>query len=212
MAKVSIGKGTLEAPLPDVMVSCGDIDGEKNIITIGWTGIVNTSPPMCYISVMPSRYSHDIIERNGEFVINLVNEKLTREMDFCGVKSGRDIDKFRETGLSPQRCRFVSCPAIKESPVSIECIVKDKIPLGSHDMFLAEIVNVTVCEDLIDGRGRVRFEDAGLIAGVHGGYYPVGRHPAGSFGYSVMKPKTKKRKEKERAAARRAAQRNRKRK
>lgn len=205
MAKVSIGKGALLAPLPDVMVSCGDISGEKNIITVGWTGMINTTPPMCYISVMPSRYSHDIIAESREFVINLVSEKLTRAMDLCGVKSGRDIDKFRLTGLTPQKCSCVNCPAIAESPVSIECRVIDTVPLPSHDMFLAEIVNVTVDERLIDEAGKVRFESAGLVAGVHGGYYPVSSRQAGSFGYSVMKPKTRKRKEKEKAAARRAA-------
>lgn len=208
--KKSIGAGTLESPLPAVMVSCGDMDGEKNIITIAWTGIVNSEPPLCYISVRKSRYSHDIIEREGEFVINLVTEELTKTMDWCGVKSGRDFDKFKETGLTPALSEKVKCPSIAESPVSLECRIIDKKKLPSHDMFIAEIVNVTVSEDLITKDGKVHFEKAGFAASVHGEYFGIKEEPIGRFGFSIMKPSTKKRIEKEKKAARRQKYRNKK--
>ena len=190
--KKTIKPGTLLMPLPAVMVSCGSIE-KPNIITIAWTGIVNSTPPMTYISVRKSRYSHDLIAESGEFVINLTTEALTFATDYCGVKSGRDVDKFQEMELTPQACAQVQCPMIAESPVNLECKLREVHAYPSHDMFVAEIVAVHVDEELIDEKGRFEMEKAGLMAYVHGQYFGIKKHPIGSFGYAVMKPKTKKR-------------------
>lgn len=190
--KKTIKPGTLLMPLPAVMVSCGSIE-KPNIITIAWTGIVNSTPPMTYISVRKSRYSHDLIAESGEFVINLTTEALTFATDYCGVKSGRDVDKFQEMELTPQTCAQVQCPMIAESPVNLECKVREVHAYPSHDMFVAEIVAVHVDEELIDEKGRFEMEKAGVMAYVHGQYFGIKKHPIGSFGYAVMKPKTKKR-------------------
>ena len=141
MAKVQWKAGTFIYPIPAVMVSCGTME-KSNIITVAWTGILNTNPAMCYISVRPERYSHDIIKENGEFVINLTTEKLARATDWCGVISGRNRDKFKEMKLTKEKGNFVKAPLIKESPVSVECRVKEIIPLGSHDMFVAEVLSI----------------------------------------------------------------------
>ncbi len=209
--KRTFGPGTLLSPLPTIMVSCGDIDGEKNIITIGWTGIINSEPPMTYISVRKSRYSHDIIEKSGEFVINLVNKKLVRANDFCGVKSGRDVDKFAEQNLTAIAGENVKCPLIAESPVNLECKLVQKIELPSHDMYMAEILAVHVDEKYVNAAGKIEFGKMELVAYNHGEYYSLSDEKLGSFGYSIMKPKTKLRKEKEERGARRARQRMRKR-
>ena len=185
-------------PLPAVMVSCQEPDGKPNIITVAWTGTVCSDPAMVYISVRPERFSHGIIEGTGEFVINLVNEPLTRSMDFCGVRSGRDMDKFAECGLHPVPSETVGAPSIAESPVCIECRVKKVIPLGSHDMFLAEVSAVTVDEKLMDEKGKFHLNQAGLVAYSHGEYYSLGAC-IGSFGYSVRK-KTASAKKKSTAA------------
>ncbi len=179
-------------PVPAVMVSCGD-GTQNNIITIAWTGIINSDPPMTYISVRKERFSHDIIKRTGEFVINLTTDKLAFATDYCGVKSGRDVDKFREQGLTPEKSCVVGCPSIAESPVNLECRVTEIKQLPSHDMFIAEIVSVSVDEDIIDEKDRICLEEAGLIAYSHGHYYRLRRQETGRFGYSVMKPKTRKR-------------------
>jgi flavin reductase (DIM6/NTAB) family NADH-FMN oxidoreductase RutF len=192
MAKKHFKAGDILAPLPAVMVSCGD-KKVKNIITIAWTGIINSDPPMTYISVRKSRYSHDIIEKTGEFVINLTTEALAKKTDWAGVKSGRDVDKFKELELTPVKAKNLSCPMIKECPVNIECRVTEIRELGSHDMFMAEIVGLNIDEELIDEKGRFMFENAHLISYVHGEYYGLKSKPLGRFGYSVMKPKTKKR-------------------
>lgn len=184
--------GTLLSPVPAVMVSCGEGD-KKNIITIGWTGIINSEPPMTYISVRKSRHSHHIIEESGEFVINLTTDKLAFATDYCGVKSGRDVDKFKELGLTPGSCSKVKCPMIAESPVNMECRVTEVKSYPSHDMFVAEIVAVHVDEEIIDQKGRIDLSAAGLISYVHGEYFGIKKEPIGKFGYSVMKPKTKKR-------------------
>lgn len=184
--------GTLLSPVPAVMVSCGEGD-KKNIITIGWTGIINSEPPMTYISVRKSRHSHRIIEESGEFVINLTTDKLAFATDYCGVKSGRDVDKFKELGLTPESCSKVKCPMIAESPVNMECRVTEVKSYPSHDMFVAEIVAVHVDEEIIDQKGRIDLSAAGLISYVHGEYFGIKKEPIGKFGYSVMKPKTKKR-------------------
>jgi len=196
MGKIQFKPGTMLNPVPAVMVSCGNGD-EKNIITIAWTGIVNTDPPMTYVSVRKERHSHDIIKKNGEFVINLTTEKLAFATDYCGVRSGRDVDKFKEQNLTPAESQVVSCPSIAESPVNIECRVTEIKELGSHDMFLAEIVSVSVDEDLMDEKGRLCLEEAGMIAYNHGHYFGLKKNEIGRFGYSVMKPKTRKRINKE---------------
>lgn len=190
--KKTFKPGAVLSPVPAVMVSCGD-QKEKNIITIAWTGIINSEPPMTYISVRKSRHSHDIISKNGEFVINLVSEELTFAADYCGVKSGRDTDKFKEMKLTAIPGERVDCPMIAEAPVNLECKVKEVHEYPSHDMFVAEIVNMHVNEELVDEKGKIDFAAAGLVAYVHGEYYGMKKSPIGRFGYSVMKPKTKKR-------------------
>ena len=180
------------SPVPAVMVSLGEGE-EANIITIAWTGIINSRPPMTYVSIRKSRFSHDILMKTGEFVINLTTEALASKTDWCGVKSGRDLDKWKETGLTKEKASVVKCPMIKESPVNLECKVTEVKELGSHDMFMAEIVKVHVDESIIDEDGHFDVVGAGLIAYIHGHYYGIRRKPLGRFGFSVMKPKTKKR-------------------
>lgn len=185
MSKVVWKPGTLLAPVPAVMVSCGTME-KSNIITIAWTGIVNSDPAMTYISVRPSRYSYDLIRESGEFVINLTNDKLIRATDLCGVRSGRDGDKFQLAKLTKEPASQLACPMIAESPISLECRVKQVLPLGSHDMFLAEIVAVNVDESLLDEKGKLHLSRAGLMSYSHGEYFGQGRR-LGSFGCSVRK-------------------------
>lgn len=185
MSKITWKAGTLEYPLPPVMVSCGTID-KPNIMTAAWTGIINSEPPMTYVSIRPERYSHDIIKESGEFVINLPTTKLLTAVDFCGVKSGKDINKFKEMKLRAGKCSQVAAPQILESPVSLECKVKDVVSYGSHDMFVAEIVAVNVDDGLVDENGKLCLEKADLVAYVHNGYFTLGRK-VGFFGFSVCK-------------------------
>ncbi len=173
-------------PLPAVMVSCARPQERPNIVTLAWTGTVCSDPAMVSISVRPERYSHDIIEETGEFVINLTTEKLACAMDYCGCRSGRKVDKFKETNLTPAKAARVSAPLIQESPVNIECRVKQKIGLGSHDMYLAEVLCVDVDEQYLDKKGEFHMEDAGLMVYSHGTYYGLGKK-LGTFGYSVKK-------------------------
>ena len=187
MAKVQWKAGTFIYPIPAVMVSCGTME-KSNIITVAWTGILNTNPAMCYISVRPERYSHDMIKENGEFVINLTTEKLARATDWCGVRSGRDYDKFKEMKLTKEKANFVKAPLIKESPVSVECRVKEIIPLGSHDMFVAEVLSIDADEKYIDEKGAFDISKCNLMAYANGGYYPLGKK-IGKFGFSVQKKK-----------------------
>lgn len=190
--KHSFKPGTMLYPLPAVMVSCGASPDEYNIITVAWTGTICSDPPMCYISIRPERHSYDIIRRTGEFVINLTTESLARATDWCGVRSGRDYNKFREMKLTPEPAGVVAAPTIGESPVAIECRVKQIVPLGTHDMFIAEVVNVLVDEALINSEtGKFELERAGLMAYSHGEYYALGK-ALGHFGWSVRK-KTKRR-------------------
>ena len=184
--------GPMLYPVPAVMVSCGTME-QSNIITIAWTGIVNSDPPMTYVSVRKSRFSHGLIAESGEFVINLVTADLASAADFCGVRSGRDMDKFEKAGLTRQAGDQVKAPLIAESPVNLECKVFDVKELPTHDMFLAEIVAVHIDETLKDEAGAYHFEGLDLVNYNHGHYYPVSRRPFGRFGYSVMKPKTKRR-------------------
>ena len=199
MAKISMKPGTMLNPVPAVMVTCADRES-SNIITIAWTGIINSDPPMTYVSVRKERYSHRLIKESGEFVINLTTEELAKATDFCGVRSGRNIDKAAETGLSFVPAEIVGCPMISESPVNIECRVTEIKELGSHDMFMAEIVKVHADEKLFDENGRLCLEKAGLISYSHGEYFGLKKNPIGKFGFSVMKAKTRKRINREKAA------------
>lgn len=207
MKKKVLNPGTMLSPVPAVMVSCGEPGEKPNIITIAWTGIVNSDPPMTYISVRKERHSHGIISRTGEFVINLTTEELAFATDWCGVKSGRDFDKFKEQNLTPVISQVVSCPSIGESPVNLECRVTEVIELGSHDMFLAEIVSVSADESIMDEKGAVRLDRAKLVAYSHGHYFPLKKQELGRFGYSVMKPKTRRRYEAQKKAEYRQAKR-----
>lgn len=184
--------GTFEYPLPAVMVTCGDMQN-SNIITVAWTGILNTNPAMVYISVRPTRYSYKLIKENNEFVINLTNKKLTYATDWCGVRTGAQYDKFKEMNLHKEKAQFVRCPLIKESPVAIECKVKDIVPLGSYDMFVAEVLSIDADEKYIDENGAFDISKCELIAYANGGYYPLGKK-VGKFGFSVQKNKNKKNK------------------
>ncbi|MBN2158128.1 MAG: flavin reductase family protein [Spirochaetes bacterium] len=192
MSKLKWKPTTMLNPVPVVMVTCADKAGKPNIITIAWTGTVCSDPPMVSISVRPERYSHALISERKQFVVNLVTRSLVRAADFCGVKSGRKVDKFRATGLSAEPATSVGVPLIAESPVNIECDVTEVIPLGSHDMFLAKIVAVDVDEKFINKRGKLMLERAGLACYNHGDYCGLGR-PMGYFGYSVRKKKRLKR-------------------
>ena len=188
MSKVLWKAGTMVYPLPPVMVSCGTME-VPNIVTVAWTGIANSDPAMTYISLKPSRYSHDIIQKTENFVINLTCEDLVKAADFCGVKSGRDTDKFTATNLTPLPCEHVLAPMIAESPVSLECQVTEIIALGSHDMFLAEIKGVYIENELMNDRGLFQLEKSGVVAFCHGHYYALGRH-LGKFGFSVEKKRS----------------------
>lgn len=193
MSRQDFKPSAMLAPVPAVMVSCGTIQ-KPNIITIAWTGTINTDPAMVYISVRKSRYSYDIIKNQGDFVINLTSASTCRATDFCGVKSGKDINKFKKCSLTPLKSKKVVSPSIEEAPISIECKVKEIIPLGSHDMFLAEVQNVSVDEKYIDEKGRIRFDKCKLVSYAHGQYFQLGRS-LGHFGFSVKKSSTKKKRQ-----------------
>ena len=181
--------GTVLYPVPAVLVSCGATPEEYNLLTVAWTGTVCTNPPMCSISVRPERHSYGIIRRTGEFVINLTTRRLARATDWCGVRSGRDCDKFREMGLTPVASEVVAAPLVAESPVNIECRVRQVLPLGSHDLFIAEVVGVQVDEELIDpATGRFCLERADPIVYSHREYFALGE-ALGHFGWSVRKRK-----------------------
>ena len=176
-------------PVPAVMVSCQRAGEIPNIITVAWAGTVCSDPVMLSVSVRKERYSYDIIRETGEFAVNLVTRDLVRAADYCGVKSGRDVDKFKETGLTPEKSSHIAAPGIKESPVILECQVKQVVELGSHDLFLAQVAGVTVDTRYMDETGRFRLNDAGLVAYSHGEYFQLGKR-LGKFGYSVEKRKT----------------------
>lgn len=192
MSKQQWKPSTILNPVPVVMVTCVDPKGKPNIITVAWAGTINSNPPMVSVSIRKERYSYELIKEKGQFAINLTTGELTRAADFCGVKSGRDMDKFKEAGLTLEKASKIDVPLIKESPVNIECIVKDRIELGSHDIFMAEIVAVNVDELLLDEKGKLCLEKAGLICYSHGEYWTLGKS-LGYFGYSVTKRKILKR-------------------
>lgn len=185
MAKVFWKPGALLCPVPVVLVTCGTVK-EANAVTVAWTGIVNSEPPMTYISLRPSRFSHEIISKTGEFTINLVSEGMLRKTDSCGVYTGRKVNKIKTFSLTPEKGQVIAAPTLKESPLSLECRVTEVKPLGSHDLFLAQIVSVDVEEKFVDENGKLDLRQADLVAYSHGDYLKLGRK-LGSFGYSVKK-------------------------
>lgn len=195
MAKVTWRGGALLAPLPAVLVSCGSSD-KPNLITVAWTGITNTVPPKTYISVRPGRHSYGLLKENGEFVINLPTAAMARAVDFCGMYTGKKVDKFAKTGLTPEPSREVSVPSVKECPISLECRVTDTVSLGSHEMFLADILCVNVDEACINKNGRLDIARAELMAFAHGEYFALGKR-LGKFGFSAVKKKKHSQKPKE---------------
>jgi len=189
MGKQTWKPGNMVYPLPAAMVSVGDKEGKTNIITIAWTGTICTNPAMLYISVRPERYSYQMIKETGEFVVNLTTSDLAKVTDFCGVRSGRDVDKWKETGLTKGKANALSyAPIIEECPINIECKVTEIKELGSHHMFMAEVVSVQVSEEYLDEKGKFCLNDTGLMAYSHGEYRSLGE-PIGTFGYSVKKKK-----------------------
>ena len=191
MAKQKWKGGALLAPVPPAMVTCGnDADGTANIITVAWTGIINTVPPKTYVSIRPSRHSYALIRESGEFAINLTSTDLVRSADFCGIYTGAKVDKFAKCGLHKEEASEVSCPIIEESPLSLECRVTDVIELGSHHMFLADIVAVDVDEKLLNADGKLCLDKGKLAAFSHGEYFALGEK-IGYFGFSVKKKKKK---------------------
>lgn len=182
--------GTFIYPIPAALISCGTMK-KSNIFTVAWTGIINTEPAMIYISVRPNRYSYNLIKDSKEFVINLTNKELTFATDWCGVRSGRAYDKFKEMKLHKEKAKFVKCPIIKESPVAVECKVKEIVELGSHHMFIAEVLSIDADEKYIDYNGSFDISKCNLIAYANGGYYPLGKK-IGKFGYSVQKKRNKR--------------------
>lgn len=186
MGKQNWKPGNMLNPVPAVMVSVTDENGRSNIITVAWAGTVCTNPPMVSISVRPSRYSYKMIEDTGEFVINLTNESLVKACDYCGVVSGRDVDKFKKTGLTPIPMEHVRAMGIGESPVNMECRVTEKRELGSHTMFIAEVVGVTVDDSYMDETGKFHINESGLVMYSHGEYFALGKN-LGKFGFSVKK-------------------------
>ncbi len=197
MPKIKWKGGTLLAPVPPVMVSCGTMEN-PNIITIAWTGLINTIPPKTYISVRPSRHSYELIKESGEFAINLTPTSLVKEADWCGIHTGRKVDKFARCNLTPDEANEISAPLILECPISLECKVFDIIPMGTHDMFLADIVAVDVAPGLLDKSGRLCIERAHLAAFAHGEYFELGKS-LGKFGFSVAKKKKYKNKQEKEA-------------
>jgi flavin reductase (DIM6/NTAB) family NADH-FMN oxidoreductase RutF len=191
MSKLMWKPGTMLYPVPSVMVSCRNAQGETNIITIAWTGIICSDPAMLYISVRPERHSYNMIKETGEFVVNIPNSKLTFAADFCGVKSGKEINKFEHLRLTPAKSNLVAAPYIDECPLNLECKVKDIIKLGTHDMFIAEIMCVNVDDSLLDSNGKLHLNKADLICYTHGEYRSLA-NSLGTFGYSVRKKPAKK--------------------
>ena len=192
MSKITWKSGTFLYPLPAVMVSCGTME-KSNIITVAWTGIINTNPAMVYISVRPTRYSYNLIKESGEFVINLTNKDLAYATDWCGVKTGAKVDKFKEMHLTKEKANFVNCPMIKESPVSVECKIREIKELGSHHMFIADVLAINADEKYIDEKGAFDISKCDLIAYSNGNYYNLGKK-IGRFGFSVQKSKKKRKK------------------
>ncbi len=185
MKRKNLKPGTLLAPLPAVMVTVGDME-DSNIITVAWTGILSSEPPRAYVSVRPSRHSHKMLLERGEFVINLTTEKLAYATDYSGIYTGAKVDKFEKLSLTKTESAVVSAPTVAESPLALECRVFDRLSFGTHDVFMADIVNVSVNEELLDENGRICLERAGLMAYSHGEYFALGEK-IGKFGFSAAK-------------------------
>ena len=195
MNKVEMKGSVILNPVPVVLVTSKNKEGKTNVFTVGWTGTINTKPPMLYISIRPERLSYEYIKETMEFVVNLPGSNLVKAVDYCGVRSGKRNDKIKELGFTLSESSNISVPYIDECPINIECKVKDIIPLGTHDMFIAEVVGSHINEDLFDEDGKIHFENANMMAYCHGEYFHLQKHPVGSFGFSVMKKKTKKRRQ-----------------
>lgn len=191
MSKINFKPGNMLYPLPAVLVSCADKDGRSNLLTVAWAGTICTNPPMVSISVRPERYSYDLIKTTKQFVINLTTEELAYATDYCGVRSGRDVDKWKECHLTPIPADTVDCPLVEESPVNIECHVEEIKELGSHHMVIARVTAVHVDEKYMDEKNTFHLNDSKLLAYSHGTYYSLGKK-LGTFGYSVRKKGTKK--------------------
>ena len=189
MKKREFKGSVLLNPVPVVMITCRNKEGKENVFTVAWTGTICTKPPMLSISVRPERLSYEYIKETMEFTVNMPHRKQTRETDFCGVRSGRQLDKIKECGFTMVEGKDINVPFIKECPVNIECKVKQIIPLGTHDIFLAEVVGSHVNEDLMDENDKIHLEWANLISYSHGEYFPISNEPIGKFGYSVAKKK-----------------------
>lgn len=189
MAKINWKGSTLLGPLPTVMVSCGSME-KSNIITVAWTGVLNTHPPKAYVSIRPQRHSYPIIKESGEFTLNLVPASLVRTADYCGMYTGAKVDKFAKCNLTKEEGFEVACPSIAECPLSLECRVTDIVPLGTHDMFIADIVAVRADEALLDENGKLCMERADLTTFAHGEYFSLGKK-VGKFGFSAVKKKKK---------------------
>ena len=190
MTKVTWKAGTMLAPVPPALISCGTTE-KPNVMTAAWTGVICTEPTLVYVSIRSSRFSNELIRKTREFVINVPTTELAKAVDMCGVKSGRDINKFELTGLTAEKCSVVSAPQVAQAPISLECKVKEITSFGTHDMFLAEVVAVNVDEKYIDGNKALRLDKAGLLAYAHGFYYALGKK-IGKFGWSVEKKSTKR--------------------
>ncbi len=189
MKKREFKGSVLLNPVPVVMITCRNKEGKDNVFTVAWTGTICTKPPMLSISIRPERLSYEYIKETMEFTVNMPHRKQTRETDFCGVRSGRQLDKIKECGFTMVEGKDVNVPFIKECPVNIECKVKQIIPLGTHDIFLAEVVGSHVNENLMDENDKIHLEWANLISYSHGEYFPISNEPIGKFGYSVAKKK-----------------------
>ena len=196
MDKIDFKGSVILNPVPVVLITSKNADGKTNVFTVGWTGTINTKPPMLYISIRPERLSYEYIKESMEFVVNLPSSDLVKKVDYCGVRSGKKNDNITEMGFTLKESHNISVPYIDECPVNIECKVKNIIPLGTHDMFIAEVVASHVNEDLLDEKGKIHFENANIMSYCHGEYFPLSKKPIGSFGFSVMKKKTKKRRQK----------------
>lgn len=195
MNKVEMKGSVILNPVPVVLITSKNKEGKTNVFTVGWTGTINTKPPMLYVSIRPERLSYEYIKETMEFVLNMPGSNLVKAVDYCGVRTGKKNDKIKEMGFTLKESTHVCVPYIEQCPVNIECKVKNIIPLGTHDMFIAEVVGSHVNEDLFDENGKIHFENANMMAYCHGEYFPLQKHPVGSFGSSVMKKKTKKRRQ-----------------
>ena len=196
MDKIDFKGSVILNPVPVVLITSKNTAGKTNVFTVGWTGTINTKPPMLYISIRPERLSYEYIKESMEFVVNLPSSDIVKKVDYCGVRSGKTNNKITEMGFTLKESLNISTPYIQECPINIECKVTSIVPLGTHDMFIAEVLGSHVNEDLLDEKGKICFENANMMAYCHGEYFPLSKKPIGSFGFSVMKKKTKTRRRK----------------